>query len=173
MSRFSRLGGRLTAAAVLASSLVLGTAGMTVALFPVSASASTPNLLGGGGKAGPLSFSFGVTSDVNGLEVKGVFTLADSGGHTTVQATCLEVSPGIGGRVAGTGGRVIASTDPVVPVGAGILVGALASTTRAAPDEIATLVHPPEGVPGPNQCPPTFDTPIPVTHGNVIIGQGR
>jgi hypothetical protein len=173
MSHLSRLGGRLAIAGLAASSLVLGTACATFALFPDAAGASTPSFLGGGGKAGPLTFSFGVTSDVNGLDVRGAFTLADSEGRFTVQATCLEVSPGTGGLVAGTGGEVIASTEPFAPVGTGILVGAF-DTTSAAPDAIAEISHTPEGVPGPNECSPSFVTAgvVPVTKGNIVIHQG-
>jgi hypothetical protein len=171
MLRFSRFGARWTRAVVLASSLVLGTAGATVALFPASAGASTPNFLGGGGKAGLLTFSFGVTSDVNGQNVKGAFTLAASDGRITVQATCLEVSRGIGGLEAGTGGKVIASTAADVLVGAGVIVGALDSATSTAPDAIANAVATGGGVPGTNQC--QFNQQIAdVTHGNVIIRQG-
>ncbi|HWC38891.1 MAG TPA: hypothetical protein VG476_10195, partial [Acidimicrobiales bacterium] len=150
--------------------LVLGTAGATVALFPASASASAPNFLGGGGKAGPLTFSFGVTSDVTGNNVKGAFTLADSEGRFTVQATCLQVSPGNGGLMAGTGGKVIASTEPFAPPGTGILVGA-----SNAPDELALLEHLPTGdVPGPGQCAPSFvpGDAVALTHGNIVIRQG-
>jgi hypothetical protein len=98
--------------------------------------------------------------------------LADSSGHFTVQATCLEVSPGIGGRVAGAGGKIVASTEPGVPVGDGVLVGAFDTATSSVADEIATLVHAPGGVPAPNQCTPRFDTTVPVAKGNIIVRQG-
>ena len=115
----------------------------------------------------PLAF----TSDATGYNVKGAFTLAASDGRITVQATCLEVSRGIGGLVAGTGGKVIASTAPDVFVGDGVLVGAFDTATSTAPDVIANVVPIGGDIPGANQC--QFQQRIAdVTHGNVIISQG-
>ena len=149
----------------------------TLALFPVSASASGRNFLGGGGVSGGATsadFGTGITSDTSGMNVHGQFTVASREGTVTVRATCLEVGPGIGALDAGAGGEIIAATGAFASnVGQGFTVLASDSTVSGEPDTIGNITVP-AIAPGPNECPPGSAVPIARgTAGTSCCGSGR
>jgi hypothetical protein len=179
MSRFTGFGGRLTVPVVLAGSLVLGTTGATLALLSGSASASTPNFIGGGGTAsvpaaGSVNFETGITG--SGLNVNGQFTEFEQGGaRFTVRATCLVVNAQPGGTSAFVGGRITASTVPGL-VGSGFVISAGDNRISGLPDTLSVgLVE--ATVPSPTDCLSLSESVSlafgAVTHGNIVIRQGR
>jgi hypothetical protein len=163
MSRFSStFGKRLTAAALLA---------MTAAVvFPATAGAApkTNQLSGNVAKGSGVGFNGTVTSDSDGTAVRGAFKVnLSNGGNITVEATCLQVAFGLGGRAGSAGGVVKTSTDGSVEVGSGIIVRAFDSDNPAQPDGIDVFAGP--TAPGPNQCGTQLDPLSPVVKGKVTV----
>jgi hypothetical protein len=165
MSRFRRFGfGGLLIATVLIP--LVGTA-----VFPGPVGASQPSRVhrlhviadtpGGSHLAGLI------TSDAKGSDVDGHFALKTTKGElVSVEATCLEVSAIAGGKAAGVGGRVDASSDASLPVGTAILVQAFESHTSRR--DTLDFFHLP-GVPGHNQCNPPRDPGTPIKSGKISI----
>ena len=165
MSRFNGFGWRLTATVLAA---LVG-----AVIFPASVGAA-PKTNSLSGQAvngtGALSFNGAIHSDSDGSAVRGTFQVKTQLGNVTVDATCLEVVAGIGGRIAGAAGAVKASTDPSLPVGAAVAVQAFDSDTSAVPDGLTLFLL--GQVPGPNQCSPPSSPASPVSKGKLTIRQG-
>jgi len=164
MSRFSRFSGLLIAT-VLATPLV-GTA-----VLPGSVGASQPSQLQDEADTpAGTHFAGAITSGASGSNpVNGHFTLKIiNGGLVTVQATCLDVFAVVtGGRGAGAGGRVVASSDASFPLGTGIGVQAFESPTSPIRDGLSLFLLP--SVPGPNQCSPPSSPAAPIARGKISI----
>jgi hypothetical protein len=148
MSRFNGFGWRLTATALVALT------GAVLLLPNTAGAAPETNSLSGNVSIGTaVGFNGTVISDSDGSHVRGAFkvNLAD-GGNITVDATCLQVGPALGGRAAGAGGVVKTSTDPSVPVGSGIVVQAFDSDGPARLADRLEVQGPISQVPGPRDC---------------------
>ena len=164
--RFHTIGWRVTATVL--------TALVGVALVPASAGAAPRNdqLSGNVGRASGLGFNGTVISDSDGSHVRGGFKVnLSNGGNVTVDATCLQATLAFCGRAAGAGGVVKTSTDPSVPVGAGIIVRAFDSDAPSAqPDSLDLFLG--DQAPGPNQCESQLDPGSPVTKGKITVKVG-
>ena len=163
--RARTIGVRATAAAVVA---LVG-----VTIMPGSAGAASKNdsLSGNVGRASGLGFNGTVISDSDGTNVRGAFKVnLSNGGNVTVDATCLQTTLAFGGRAAGAAGRVKTSTDPTVPVGAGIAVRAFDSDDPAVPDGLDLFLS--DQVPGPNQCGSSLDPLSRIAKGKITIKVG-
>jgi hypothetical protein len=161
---------------------------LTLALLAASSisHASTRNFFGGGGRnewppppgdpTGPnqiFNFGSGISSDLDGSDVRGEFTFGNAESNiTTFRATCLSVVPdpdGVG-LDAEAGGVPIASSKGPVPTNEWIVVDAY-DGQGVNPD---VLTKHPSATPPVCNAFPLHDTSgnFEVVAGNVTITQG-